>query len=455
MKKEINTMRLKMHGDGRKGIAINSLGVAGSALSTVMIGYLTYCLTTSFAMAGTVVGLITLCSRVFDGFTDIIAGFIIDRCHFKIGKARLFDLFNIPMWIFLALCFELPALNTVGKVVFIFVMYNLSQSIFYTFVTVSGTVRLKRTFVEDIRAKVLAICSAVTAIVSTVASILMPLLISIFEKRPHGWLIIISFFAVPGILASLFQFFMLPEMNDVEDKSEGKGTEKVSLKESVKALFQNPYLLTIVLVIMANILTMGITGTVSTYYFRYNMGNLTLASAIGLFSLMGYVFIFIMPIMTKKLGNRKSVMVAYMMVFVGNLAKLVMLKNLFWLMICSTISVVGVTLAVSIRDMILIDSMRYGELKTGVQGEGIYASVRGFSEKVANGLAPFLVGVLLDIGHFNGSVDVQPASATSIITILFTVVPAAIAMVAFIAMYFCRMEDRIKEMEQAKLESNA
>lgn len=47
-------MKLRMHGDGRKGIEINAMGVAGSALSTVMIGYLTYCLTTSYAMAGTV-----------------------------------------------------------------------------------------------------------------------------------------------------------------------------------------------------------------------------------------------------------------------------------------------------------------------------------------------------------------------------------------------------------------
>lgn len=448
-------MKLRMHGDGRKGIAINAMGVAGSALSTVMIGYLTYCLTTSYAMAGTVVGLITLCSRVFDGITDIIAGFIIDRCHLKIGRARPFDLFNVPMWIFLALCFELPPLNMVGKIVFIFVMYNLSQSICYTFVTVSGTVRLKRTFVEDVRAKVLAICSAVTAIISTVAGILMPILINIFENRPHGWLIIISFFAIPGMLTSLFQFLMLPEMDDEENLSEEKKVETVSLKESVRALFQNPYLFTIVLVIMANILTMGITGTVSTYYFKYNMGNLTLASVVGMFSLIGYVFIFLMPMMTKRLGNRKAVMVAYVMVFAGNIAKLLNLKSIVWLMICCAVSTVGVTLAVSIRDMILIDSMHYGELKTGVQGEGIYASVRGFSEKIANGLAPFLVGVLLDIGHFDGSADVQPDSAMSIITILFAVVPAVIALVAFIAMYFCRMEDRIKEMEQAKLKLNA
>ena len=34
-------------------------------------------------MAGTVAGLIILFSRVFDGVTDIVAGILIDRYHFK------------------------------------------------------------------------------------------------------------------------------------------------------------------------------------------------------------------------------------------------------------------------------------------------------------------------------------------------------------------------------------
>ena len=36
-------------------------------------------------MVGTVAGLIILFSRVFDGVTDIVAGILIDRYHFKEG----------------------------------------------------------------------------------------------------------------------------------------------------------------------------------------------------------------------------------------------------------------------------------------------------------------------------------------------------------------------------------
>ena len=189
---------------------------------------------------------------------------------------------------------------------------------------------------------------------------------------------------------------------------------------------------------------MGLSGTTALYFFKNNMGNLTIASLVSLFTLTGYVFIFLMPIMTKKLGNRKTAMIAYAMTFGGHLAKLVMLHSIPWQMVCAMVSTVGVTFAVSVRDLILIDSMRYGELKTGVQGEGIYASVRGFAEKVGNGIAPCLVDVLLDIGRFDGTAAVQPQSAKNIIVIMFAVVPGIIGIIAFISASLCRIEEKLK-----------
>lgn len=65
-------MKLKMHSDGKKGALFYGLGAASSGISYAIIGQLTYCLTTSYAMAGTVVGMIMLFSRVFDGITESV-----------------------------------------------------------------------------------------------------------------------------------------------------------------------------------------------------------------------------------------------------------------------------------------------------------------------------------------------------------------------------------------------
>lgn len=121
-----------------------SLGVASLSMSYVVLSQLAFCLTDSYGMSAILVGTIFLASRFFDGFTDIIAGFIIDKTHTKWGKARPFDLFAIPLWICLLLCFNIPHFRLVGKVIWVFLAYNMCQSVCYTFTTVAQTVRIKR-----------------------------------------------------------------------------------------------------------------------------------------------------------------------------------------------------------------------------------------------------------------------------------------------------------------------
>ena len=45
----------------------------------------------------------------------------------------------IPLWFLLILCFSVPQFNMAGKVLWVFLTYNLCQSVCYTFVTVSSS----------------------------------------------------------------------------------------------------------------------------------------------------------------------------------------------------------------------------------------------------------------------------------------------------------------------------
>lgn len=380
---------------------------------------------------------------------------IIDKCHFKIGKARPFDLFNILMWLLLMLCFEVPGFNTVGKVIYVFLMYNMCQSICYTFVSVASPIRVKRSFVEDVRAKALTYGSLISAILGTVLGIVTPILISMFEHQPHGWLIITGVYAVPGILMSLVMFFLVPEMENPEEMEAKREENKESIIESVKLIFQNPNTVLVIIMIFANTLAQGIGMGAQTYYFTYNVGNLALASIVGLISLVGYVVLPVTPAIIKKLGNRKSSLLFYTVLFVSGVGRLVMPKSVLWLAICTSVTTVSIASLMNIRELVLIDCMRFGQLKSGKNYEGIYASVRGFSDKIATGLVGFFTGIILDIGHFDGTVAVQPASALTSIAVLYAVIPSIMAALGFIAMYFNKMEKQIKEMEQAKQEQNA
>ena len=86
--------------NAKKGKLIGSLlwalGSSGPAVAYLLTAQLTYAMTESFGISALSAGMVFLVSRIFDGFTDIIAGTIIDRTRSKLGKGRVWDLCAIP-----------------------------------------------------------------------------------------------------------------------------------------------------------------------------------------------------------------------------------------------------------------------------------------------------------------------------------------------------------------------
>lgn len=79
------------------------------------------------------VGMIMLLSRVFDGFSDVLMGTIIDRTHSKYGKARIWILrLAIPYALAAILLFTMPNVGDMGKIIYAFVTYNIMNTVVYT-----------------------------------------------------------------------------------------------------------------------------------------------------------------------------------------------------------------------------------------------------------------------------------------------------------------------------------
>lgn len=55
-----------------------------------------------------IIGALLLISKVFDGFTDVIMGAVIDKTNTRMGKARPWALAVIPYWAVAALQFSAP-----------------------------------------------------------------------------------------------------------------------------------------------------------------------------------------------------------------------------------------------------------------------------------------------------------------------------------------------------------
>lgn len=131
-----------------KPLAWSSRAVSLS-LNVILMGYLTFYCTDILGLAATAVGMVMLFSKLLDGVTDLVVGFIIEKTHTRWGKGRPYELFVFGLWLFTILLFNVPAnLSVTGKYVYIFIMFMLANSICYTFVSGCEAVYLVRAFLK-------------------------------------------------------------------------------------------------------------------------------------------------------------------------------------------------------------------------------------------------------------------------------------------------------------------
>ena len=106
-----------------KMLAWNSRAVS-QGIGLMAVGYLSLYCTDTLKLAPGLVGTLLLVSKLLDGVTDIIAGYLVDRTNTKIGRGRPYEFCIIGMWACIWLMFTCPtAFGTVAKCVWVLLMY--------------------------------------------------------------------------------------------------------------------------------------------------------------------------------------------------------------------------------------------------------------------------------------------------------------------------------------------
>ena len=91
-------------------------------LNVTFVAQVTYYCTDVLKMPAGIVGALLLISKVFDGFTDLVAGYLIDRTKTRFGKARPYEIFIIFVWLFTVFLFSTPDMGLTGQIIFVFIM---------------------------------------------------------------------------------------------------------------------------------------------------------------------------------------------------------------------------------------------------------------------------------------------------------------------------------------------
>ena len=421
-------------------------GIGNTAMQFMYIGiatFLLYYYTNYVGLNSGVVGTIILFSKVFDGLSDLVMGTIIDRTHSKYGKARVWMMRScVPFALATILLFAVPGnLSMTGKYIFVFVSYNLANTVIYTCVNCAYNTMSCVMTKNQYERGLLGIFSMIGTVAGQmVVSSVTLYIVAFFGDTAAAWTITFAIYAAIGLLLHIICITNLHERvgSDQEEKK-----ENVPALKALKALIQNKYWLMFTLVYTCIMLYSGIYGGSLLYYAQYVLGDANYQGTISVVGMATQMLFLILSFITiKKYGKGQTFNIGIIICIIGVAGQMLLGDTFLNQVIFAAIKGIGVGLFGAVSTGICADTVEYGEWKTGVRTEGMAFAAMTFASKIGNGLGTAIIGWMLTFGGFDATLETQSASAILAIRCGYVIVPLLICIVMAVTMHFYDLDKK-------------
>ena len=433
--------------------------ISSAALNVIVMTYLTIYCTNYLGLSGTLVGTLLLVSNVIDAVTDLLAGFVIDNTHSKLGKGRPYEIGIVGMWICTWLMFSGPTgASQVVKMLWVFFMYTFIFGVFNTLRGAGSTAYLIRAFDNDreLIGKVGSYGGIVTTLGSMVVSLSFPVAMGVIATSAAGWSRLVALYAVPLAVIGAGRFVFVKENPSIDD---GVKNDPVTLKDFWAVFTKNKYVWFYAgMILIFNTIT---NMSAQTYYFTYIVGN---TDMLGVLSIMGTVLLpvmLFMPILLKRFSVPKIVMGGAVIAIVGYAVNFIAGSSIGLLMAAGVMTAC-LSLPISyLCSLLLMNLFDYNEYKGLARLEGTTNQLaHGISGQLGQGLGGFMLGVFLDISGFitttDGTSVTQPASAIFMIRCLYSIIPIILLIILIVCVFFLsKLDKEIPEIDRVLEEKRA
>ena len=415
------------------------------AVASVLLGYVTFFATDFLGISAATAGLVFMISKIFDGFTDIAAGYAIDRTKTKIGKGRPYELALIGYWLAIVLLFSAPEMGVKPSIIYLFIMFSMINSVFLTLLQCSEPVYLANSLKHaDHSIPIQAVTGFISLIFTMAAAMILPQLVATIGATREGWRVIAIFMAIPFTLIGLIRFMVVKERKDITKASEAH----ITLKEMAMLLKQNKYILMFATIILLSNIGSNIVNSATTYYFAYIIGDISKASIMSLSMLAIIIVIVLTPMLSKRFGFIKVMRTTTLIGMFGYLIRLIDISNLTLLFVSSVFGMMGFYTMFSFVGKFVIDCMDYGEWKTGVRSEGTVAAAQSVTSKIGTAFGVGAIGFFMGISGYNGALDIQSASANQMIIMLYSVIPAIFCLIQYVMLRLYDLDDLLPQIRK-------
>lgn len=455
-----NDANTKLGWNDRIGYGIGNFGMAwvNGMMSAFFMSYLTDVSLVDAGVASTIIAI----SKLFDGVSDLIMGRIVDGTHSALGKARVWLLrMCIPMAISVILLFSIPASMTgMIKYVYIFIIYNLVNSVFYTamFVPYNSLISLSTTDSYEH-----GMLGNISMIFQTIANICMNTFFMTMVLKfggtdtPYtveaqkGWTMATIVVGIIIVISAVICVMGTKERTaaQVTDGQE-KPKDDVPAGVALKSLFTNKYWLTMIFCMFVIFFIIVMYSAGAIFYCKDVLGDYSLYTPVNnALSVAQFATMFFTPFFMAKFGKHRTYQLGLIGMILGFAGTGLCGPNVTMLVVFNALKGVGLGAAGGMAFGMVADTLEYGEYKTGVKSVGMGNAAISAAQKLGLGIGQVVLGWILAFGGYDGAAEVQTEAAKNAISFLYNWLPVAMIVVCFIIMLFYKLDKEMPEVHKA------
>ena len=459
-------------------------GDFGNDFFFVSVGtFLTVFYTDVLGISGTVIGMIFLVAIVWDAFTDVMMGRIVDLSKpAKDGKFRPWiRRMALPLVISGILLFlPVTRLTMKAKITYAVITYII-YGMMYTAVNIPyGSMSSIMTNDPAERASLSTFRNVGSSISSALVNALIPLfcfvpvVLASGEKieKPSGirFLIIMTVFGVCALICYFLCHRFCTERIKSEVMSEEEKKNGGSMKATMRGVIRNKPLIVLIIVAIVLLLSQQITGTINTYVYKDYFQKSGLLSIAGL--LMTICTFALAPFITgivARFGKKEAIVAATLTSsFFYLLLGFLHVDNVWVYLVLSLCATFGAAFFNTIVWALVLDVIDFQELTTGHRSDATIYAMYSFSRKIGQALAGGLGGFALTmVGYISSSGDTavrQTASTVNHIYNVATFIPGITYLLIALIMLFAypltkkkvlEITETLQSLRMKKEENNA
>ena len=386
----------------------------GDVACNLSIGVVTTLLTlfyTDYAgISVEIVGLVTLLSRVFDGISDVIMGYIVSHTKSKWGQSRPWILWSsIPFSLSIVLLFTVPhTTSATAQFIYLFITYNFCTTICYTALNLPyGSLSAMMTRDSKERDMVSVFRMAMSPFGRILIGVCTMPMVKALGDDQRAFVITAAVWSAIALVLLLWCFVKCEEKVVIPAREAKKEKVKGAGMATIKALVTNQYFWALTALWMLKNSSDSVVGVLLPYYCKYIMHNDTWVYSVLYFSEMisTVIVVMICPIFMRKYGKRNCVLAGAVAAVAAQVFFIINPTSFAMALTSSIIRGIGAGPLCACMFGMLGDVVEFGQWKSHLRQESYIFAAGSVGSKIAPGLVTALITSLLKASGYIASVS--------------------------------------------------